>query len=61
MMILLALLSVGAAFFLVAGLVFWPPLLWVGLLCLGGMVLLGVVYAWGLVTGRWDQGPVTLP
>jgi len=60
-MLWLAVFALGSAFFLVAGLVFWPPLLFVGLLCLSGMVLLGAVYAWGLVTGRWDQGPVILP
>jgi len=60
-MILLALLWLVAAFCLVAGLVFWPALLWVGGLCLAGLLLLVAVYAWGLVTGKWDQGPVTLP
>ncbi len=60
-MLWLVVFALGAAFFLVAGLVFWPPLLLLGYTCLAGLVVTGLVYAWGLLTGHWDQRPIELP
>ncbi len=60
-MLWLAVFALGAAFFLVAGLVFWPGLLLLGYACVGALVVTGLVYAWGLLAGLWDQRPIELP
>jgi hypothetical protein len=56
MLALLGFLATGAFLCMVSGLFFWPPLLLLGYVCLAGMVWIGVVYAFGVATGKFDSG-----
>lgn len=50
------LLTLGAAFFMAAGLLSWGPWLWLGAACLGALPVLALVYAWQLASGRIRPG-----
>jgi hypothetical protein len=56
MLALLGFLAMGAFLCMVSGLFWWPPLLLLGYVCLAGMVWIGLVYAFGVASGKFDSG-----